>query len=189
FAKYLPEFGWRAVVLCCDHRAPGQGIAADSAIEEHVARALQEGEAECSVVIPLRPLPWDGMLDRAWRRVQTSNGGAGMLRRSVRKALTMAKFATGDYSQAWQPVARRAADVVARSAQVDACVGEHTPDAGLFLGRWFSARYDVPWVADFRDPILRPFSPAARRIYRPIARRLVSTAARTIAVTPYWSQL
>lgn len=189
FAKYLPEFGWRAVVLCCDHRALDHGVAADENVDGQVVRALREGEADRSVIVPLRPLPWDGVLDRAWRRVQASNGTAGMVRRSVRKALTMAKFVTGDYSQAWQPVARRAAEAVARLARVDACVGEHSPDAGLFLGRWFSARYGVPWVADFRDPILRPFSPVARRIYRPIARYLVSTATRTINVTPYWSQL
>jgi glycosyltransferase involved in cell wall biosynthesis len=105
----------------------------------------------------------------------------------ARKALTVAKFWTGDYSQAWQPCARWAAEAAADEVPIDACIGEHSPDAGLFLASWFSARYGVPWIADFRDPVLQPLPPVARRIYAPVVRRLVATAASTINVNPIWA--
>jgi glycosyltransferase involved in cell wall biosynthesis len=184
FAKHLPEFGWRAVVVCADAARRGAGCD-----EESVAREAREAVAAAppgaSVVVPTPSLPWDGLVDRWWRAA--ADGGRG--KALARKVLTVAKFPRGDYSSAWQPCARVAARAVAETVAVDACIGAHSPDAGLFLARWFSAEYGVPWVADFRDPILQPLHRAARAVYRPIARRLVSTAACTVNVTEVWSEL
>lgn len=174
FAKYLCRFGWRAVVLCRDAARQGAGRPDLAEIRERVRAAAPDEP----LILATPSLPWDGLLDRAWR--------ASRNRPWLRKPLTLAKLATGDYSQNWQPCAREAAEVVARELRIDACLGEHTPDAGLFLARWFSRRHRVPWIADFRDPILQPFTPFARRIYRPIARRLLSTASATVAVNDLW---
>jgi hypothetical protein len=177
FAKHLPDFGWRAVVLCCDAGARGQGWTEEDAAR--VRDTLRAAPADQSVVVPLPSMPSDGWIDRWWRR------SAG----SQRKVLTAVKFLTGDYSQAWQPCAARAADIVQSLRPVDACIGEHSPDAGIFCARRFAARYAVPWIADFRDPILQPLRPAARTLYRPIARHLVRTAAATVNVNDVWAAL
>ncbi len=187
FAKYLPEFGWRAIVICCDRGARGQGLPAD--LDDRVREALHRADPRRSVIIPIPSLPWASVLDRAWRALLPRGGRGDVVRTVMRKPLTIAKFATGDHSESWQPCARRAAATVASEVHVHACIGEHSPDAGLFLARWFAARYGVPWVADFRDPILRPFSPLGRSLYRPVARRLTSTAAHIVNVTPYWTAL
>jgi glycosyltransferase involved in cell wall biosynthesis len=187
FAKYLPDFGWRAVVVCC-HRDE-RGTRWPSEVGERVRDALKSARADRSLVIPTPSLPWDGTLDRVWRRALPRGSHDSVLRAAARKPLTLAKFFAGDYSQAWQPCAREGATVVAREMQIDACIGEHSPDAGLFLAQWFARRFRVPWIADFRDPILQPLSPLGRIAYAPIARRLVSTAACVINVTPYWAEL
>jgi hypothetical protein len=189
FAKHLPEFGWRAVVICRDVKRRGRARPdALGEVEREAAERLAGAAPEASVVIPTPSLPWDGALDRMWRAL-APEAGVGRLAASARKPLTVAKLRTGDYSQNWQPCARAAARAVAASARVDVCVGEHTPDAGLFLARWCSGRYGVPWVADFRDPILQPFRPVARRLYAPVARRLVSTASHTVSVNAFWASL
>ena len=186
-AHHLPDFGWRAVVICC-HRDE-RGTRWPGPLAAAVGETLKAAPADRSVVIPTPSLPWDGMLDRAWRRTLPPGPADTALRAAARKPLTFAKFFTGDYSQAWQPCAREAAAVVANEVQIDASIGEHSPDAGLFLARWFARRFHVPWIADFRDPILQPLTPVARLAYAPIARRLLSTAACLINVTPYWSEL
>ncbi len=201
FARHLPAFGWRTVVLCCDAGRrgsvpPGEGAAARAAIQAEVRERLRAAAPDQPVVIATPSLAWDGLLDRAWHAAaRPEQGAAGALRAAVRRPLTAAKLWTGDYSQSWQPCARWAAEAVAAEIRVDACLGEHSPDAGLFLARWFARRAGVagipgiPWIADFRDPILQPLTPAAQLLYRPLARRLVREAAATVAVTPRWADL
>jgi len=180
FAKYLPEFGWRAIVLCCDNAKRGRGWSDEDA--SAVREAIERSDPNSSVVIATPSLPWDGMLDRAWQRAMRANGAP--LSAIVRKPLTFAKFFTGDYSQAWQPCARAAARIIARNTRMDACIGEHSPDAGIFLARWFSRRYGVPWVADFRDPMLFGFPPRVRPLLEPFARRMLRQVSHVVNVTP-----
>lgn len=190
FAKHLPASGWRAIVLCCDFTRREQGTPEDfERLPATVAAQLRAAGSDRSVVIAIPSWPCDGLLDRWWRTLVPKNGHDTLWRRTLRKPLTAAKFLSGDYSQPWQPFARRAAEAVSAAVKVDACIGEHGPDAGLFLARWFSKRFDVPWIADFRDPILRPFHGLARAIYEPRARRLLATASAIVEVTPAWAVL
>ena len=185
FAKYLPEFGWRAIVLCCDNAKRGRGWSDEDASE--VREAIERNDPNSSVVIATPSLPWDGMLDRAWQTAMRANGAP--LSAIVRKPLTFAKFFTGDYSQAWQPCARAAARIIAQSTRIDACIGEHSPDAGIFLARWFSRRYGVPWVADFRDPMLLGFRPAIRPLLEPFARSRLSSSSHVVNVNQHCVEL
>jgi glycosyltransferase involved in cell wall biosynthesis len=187
FAKHLPEFGWRAIVLCSEARARGTGWT-----EEHAGRVrdtLRGAVGDESVVVPLPSMPSDGRIDRWWRTAAGAHARTNGRTTTRRKVLTAVKFLTGDYSQSWQPCAAIAASIVQSLVPVDACIGEHSPDAGLFCARRFAARYGVPWIADFRDPILQPLRPAARALYRPVARRLVRTAAATVNVNDAWTAL
>lgn len=188
FAKYLPDFGWRAVVICCDRERRGCASREDLIEAEREAKlAIERSDPLSSTIIPTPSLKWDGTLDRLWRATFSDHPRLKGARLLARKALTVAKYATGDYSQNWQPVARRAAQAIAESMKVDVCIGEHSPDAGLFLARWFSKKYGVPWVADFRDPILQPFKPLARPIYRRVARRLLRSSSGAINVNRVWA--
>lgn len=188
FAKYLPDFGWRAIVICCDYER--RGIAEDLAeVERDAKRAIERSDPRASIIIPTPSLRWDGLLDRMWRATFSDRTRFKGARASARKALTVAKFLTGDYSQNWQPVARCAARAIAQSVKIDACIGEHSPDAGLFLAKWFSKTYNAPWAADFRDPILQPLKPFARRLYRPLAQRLLRTASGAINVNRVWADM
>jgi glycosyltransferase involved in cell wall biosynthesis len=190
FAKYLPEFGWRAIVVCCDSRQRESAERADlESLAKQVRQTLRSASPGDSVVIPTPSLKWDGWLDRCWRAMRSKHHRTNSAMAFGQKFFTMAKFLTGDYSQSWQPCARIAAEVIADEMNVDACLAEHSPDAGLFLARWFSGKYNVPWLADFRDPILQPLSPFARRLYAPVARRFLDTAVCTVNVNHVWAQL
>ena len=188
FAKYLPEFGWRAIVVCCDAEHRGTVWPSLSAISNDASNAMRIANISESVIVPTPSLPWDGPLDRLWH-FTLKRSHKGRWNQLIRKPLTTAKLLTGDYSQAWQPCARAAAVAIAGATRIDACIGEHSPDAGLFLARWFSRSFGVPWIADFRDAILQPMRPLLRVMYAPIARRLLSSASFVVNVTPYWSEL
>jgi glycosyltransferase involved in cell wall biosynthesis len=182
FAKHLPLNGWRVIVICCARNRREAVSAQDlAAVQSETKQRLATYKESEALIIPTPSLAHDGWLDRAWR--------ANRERPALRRVLTAAKFYTGDWSQSWQPCARAAAEIVAEKLKIDVVLGEHGPDAGLFLARWFAAKHGVPWVADVRDPFLRPFRGLARRVYARVARDLVKTAAGTIAVTPVWAEL
>jgi glycosyltransferase involved in cell wall biosynthesis len=178
FAKFLPRSGWRAIVLCADARASESPT--DGEIEARVHTAL-DAPSDHSVIIPVPPMRSDGLLDHVWRRVSGRQGGVWSV---IRRPLTLAKFFTGDYSQNWQPSARIAARLVASRTRIDVCLGEHSPDAGIFLARWFAEQYRLPWVADFRDAVLFGQPLFLRSILAPVVRRRLRTAAHVINVTP-----
>jgi len=187
FAKHLPEFGWRALVVCCDiNRRRSVGRGDREAIETEVAQRWAEADPETSLLVPTPSLTSDGAIDAAWTHLQEPKARGA--RAVARRALTLAKYPLGDHSQSWQPCARWAAEVLAHHGAIDVCVGEHGPDAGLFLARWFHDTHGIPWIADFRDPILRPFKGWRRRFYRPVARRLVGTAQHVVNITPHWAE-
>lgn len=187
FAKHLPTFRWRAIVICCDARIRGTGFSDEDA--SRIEQLVRDSSVDQSLIIPTSSLPWDGLLDRWWR-ASMRNSSRATQRLLWRKPLTALKQLTyGDYSSAWQPCARRAAEIVMRTERIDACIGEHTPDAGVLLGRWFADRTGVPWVADFRDPVLRPFSPTLRTLYLPRIRSVLSTAAHVVSVNDHLARL
>lgn len=190
FAKHLPEFGWRAIVLCCDSGVRRQATRQQlPELAASVKRQVSNAPPDESLIIPTPSLRWDGAVDGMWCLSQKNGGTLKRAKLLARKSLTFIKFTTGDYSQSWQPCGRLAADVVAESVGVDACVGEHSPDAGIFLARWFSRKHLVPWLADFRDPILQPLRPLAGALYRPIARRLLKSASGTVNVNRVWAEM
>jgi glycosyltransferase involved in cell wall biosynthesis len=179
FAKHLQLFDWRAIVICCDHaRRESLAVKDLPQVRADVSERLRESG---SLVIPTPSLVEGGWLDRAWR--------ANRQRPALRRVLTAAKFFRGDWSESWQPCAKAAAETVAANVKIDVCLAEHGPDAGIFLARWFAKQYNVPWLADLRDPLLRPFRGVARRVYARVARQLLKTAAGTIAVTPVWAEM
>ncbi len=183
FARHLPHFGWRAIVICCDAQQRRTAARPDlPGVAAGARRALAEADLDHSVIIPTPSLHSDGQIDRSWWAMRSDRQHDNRLRRLARQPLTAAKFFTGDYSQSWQPCARAAARAIAQDVKIDLCIGEHSPDAGLFLARWFSEKYDVPWLADFRDPILQPIERSARPMYKLVARRLLKTATCTIQV-------
>lgn len=180
FAKYLPDFGWRALVLCCDATKRDRGWLTDD--RKALTGALQDVDDDVSHIIATPSLSSDGGLDRAWRATRSARSTGATV---VRKSLTFARFFTGDYSRSWQPCAREAAQLIARRTPIHACIGEHSPDAGLFLARWFSKTYHVPWLADFRDPMLFGFPPRVRPLLEPFARRMLRSASHIVNVTPF----
>src|SRR5688572_26161503 len=93
FAKYLPEFGWRAIVICCDSRQRESAERADSeSIAKQVRQTLRSAGPGDSVVIPTPSLKWDGWLDRWWRAFRSNHNRTNGAMAIGRKFLTMAKF-------------------------------------------------------------------------------------------------
>ncbi|HSZ72516.1 MAG TPA: hypothetical protein VK750_07545, partial [Cytophagaceae bacterium] len=107
-----------------------------------------------------------------------------------RKAITLYnQLKYGDYSWPWTAVAKAFFERLQQDHKIDVLIGEHGPDAGIILANACSKKYRIPWIADFRDPVLWPFRGLFNALYKPVVKKIVSTASATINTNPYWSAL
>ena len=195
FAKYLPAAGWRAIVICCDAKKAYTANKEDiPAIVNNARQQLKSSDPHSSVIIATPSLFYSGVIDRAWNSLIKRNSDGSLsdknkLASVLRKPITFLKLFTGDYSEAWQPVAIAAADAIVQQVHIDVCISEHGPDASLYAARSFSKKYSVPWVADFRDPILMPFKGISSNVYKTYSKYLLRSAKATVNVTAYWTEL
>src|SRR5262249_34016292 len=104
-AKYLPAHGWRSIVICCDSRRRGAvARVEESVVDDLVDQCLSTLATAPAAIVATPSLRHDGWLDRGWHLSERSARRFRPLV-PVRKMLTAAKLFTGDYSQAWQPMA------------------------------------------------------------------------------------
>lgn len=165
FAKWLPEFGWNAIVLACDvkRRYSINPLSSwESSISDEVKQHLSNWDKNSSITIPLPSLQYDGIFDKWWlSSVEINSKGSfvpkpGKLLGIKRKVASLFKLKQGDYSQAWQKVAELAAQTVIKEINVSAQLACHGPDASVFVANKIAKTENIPWVVDFRDPVFQP---------------------------------
>lgn len=92
-------------------------------------------------------------------------------------------------SETWLPGAWRMIEQVVAEERPDAILSTSPPSSVHHLGRWTKRRWDIPWIADMRDPMVTNLaeyqhSPLHKLIDRWTEIRLLSEADRVIANTP-----
>ncbi|PCJ67843.1 MAG: hypothetical protein COA58_01520 [Bacteroidetes bacterium] len=198
FAKHLPKNGWKSIVLCCafnerdtiDPKSSWQ-----KEIESRVNDCLLKAKDKDSVTIPLPSFKYDGMADKFWKKnVAINEDGSfkarkGLLKGFIRKVSSFIKLKRGDYSQSWQKIALSASEHIIQNRKITAVIAEHGPDAGIYVAERLCANYNIPWIVDFRDPILQPVSRNKRASLRKFYRNKLSSSSAIVNVTPFWSKM
>lgn len=197
FAKNLAELGWKVIVLCCDHdkrRTLSKDKLKSVSIELY-ATYQEKINHDDYCILPLPSLSSYGWADYLWSVcVNPAPGGAykakGFPYSIIRKFATLYnQLFNGDYSWSWTPVVESFTKQLVTQHKIDVIIGEHSPDAGILLANKFSQKYSIPWIADFRDPILWPFKGLFGWTYKQVVKKILQSATATINVNPYWTQL
>ncbi len=197
FAKHLPKFGWRAIVLCCDYSrrySLDTKMEWQSVIRNEVCAALANWDRTKSLTIPLPSLMYADTLDKVWLNSVKIDHKIGIFLPKngwkigmMRRAITFFKLFRGDHSQSWQKVAICASkEILRQGINIDIQIAEHGPDAGVFIARKIFRDHRVPWVIDFRDPVLFSFKGLAYNVMRFLYPILFRTARATINVNENW---
>lgn len=164
FVKYLPEFGYRPLVL----------TAAEEEITYVTDSTLLEDIRDTTV---FRCQGYEHFLVRLPDKIR-------LLRRLVRFFLPPDRNIL-----AWLPKAKRMALDIAKQYPIDCIYTTSYPFSSAILGRKLKQLLGVPWVADFRDPwtddavIFWP-SKLHYLIEQGQERRVVEAADAMIVVTP-----
>ncbi len=180
FTKYLPDFGWRPVVLTVreDAEYPVRDASLWADVPE-ATRVVRTGITEFyrlyrGLAKPAEPLD-----------ISTRARSRGILARTLRQI--RAGLFIPDGRAGWIPHALVPGRRLAREEGVRAILSSGPPFTALLIGGALGRMTRLPWIADFRDPWTRaPFYPErpgiARRIDERCERWVVRNAARTLAV-------
>jgi len=172
-APYMEEFGWRSWIITTNSSGSLPVRLSPSRIFR-VGKNLQEATY----------LDHKKILAQMSRRLRILRG---LLRRhnvwfySVDSTLKWYKQVVSEYAKIRKVLPK-----------VDVVVGSYGPPAVLWLARYFSRRYRVPWIADFRDlGALRPDArnTLAKSLDCVIERLLLKSAKMITTVSPTLSKI
>ncbi|NLX95856.1 MAG: glycosyltransferase family 4 protein [Rhodopirellula sp.] len=165
FARYLPEFGYRPLVLA--------GVP-DSRKYSLDTTLLAELTGTTIVRCPGH--------ERFWR-----------LLRSTGLAALAKLFLVPDKEKLWLPAATRAALEIAKRHPIDAIFTTVAPRSCAILGRRLKKLLGVPWVLDYRDPWTTGAriwtTPMHRTLEIRQERQAVEDADAVVVVTPTMKDL
>lgn len=165
FVKYLSRLGWDLTVVT---PRPGEFWISDPELADQVPSAVRVVRTASLSGLRLLAAARGGGGGAGARR---SSAGFGALRRLGELALLPDTYA------GWIPFAFAAADRLAGSERFDAIYSTSPPDSSHLAARAVARRRRIPWVADFRDPVinLRLRDPAT-----PLHRALLERMERSV---------
>lgn len=195
FAKYLPEFGWRCIVICRDFVQEGR---AETNWKKECERSIVNklNEKESFVIIPLPSLRAHSFFDALWRKCVTYSEKDGLhklkgsaILKIVSKAATFMKLWTGDHSENWEPVALYSALYIQKSAQIDIILAEHSPAVAMFTAHQIWRKKKIPWILDCRDPVDRDMGKLQRFVFNKLVLPRIRSLSHVISVNSVWSDI
>jgi hypothetical protein len=158
-AKYLPEFGWRPVVLC------QRWMPEISACDPQYVPGIPDQVLLEAVPVPILPRWSRGHVLEIFRR--------GLLPHTV----------PGPFLRE----GKRALERIFRKIRIDAIWASYPPASSHVLADWASRRWEVPWVADYRDIVNQYYQGLRSAFVVPIRifqeKRILRTASEIIATS------
>jgi len=153
FLKYLPQFGWQAVVVCPRENVPGTEAG------DHLL-------AQLGPAVSVAPMPQDPFLYLEDRR------RSSRLARYLSYVMNNVIPPDGHYF--WSLLVAGAVGREISKHKPDVVYVSCSPFSLNLLGAWIKYKYNIPWVSDFRD--LWTLNPTPKRFLisydRFVSRRL-----------------
>ncbi len=151
WVKYLPEFGFRPIVIHYD-RLPGEPLdqsllpeLSDQVIRHPVRYIEPSGRGIRAWLKKDRPEAVGGQAGKAG-----GGSGSGILNRLI--AGIRDRVLIPDLSVTWIPSAKSTLKEIFQKHRPRAIITTSSPATSHLLGLWLKRKYHLPWIADFRDP-------------------------------------
>ena len=166
FVKYLPEFGWQAIVLTV---TPNAYPVLDETLLADIPSDTPIYRERSYDVRALRP---------TFERLHI-----GKVLSGVNAALQLP-----DAAIFWARFARKRVQRIIAEHQPNVIFSSSPPPSAHLLARWAHHEFDIPWVADFRDPWsenpLHPYPPGYQSLNRRMESKVLADANGITTVSP-----
>jgi len=168
FVKYLPQFGWKPLVIAAD---PDAGPVQDASLAKDIPAGTR--------VERIRAFSIYRLIAR-FRQ----------LRLSPLAVLVNLLLQSPDPARFWASRALPVASMIIQEEHPAAIYSTSGPFSNHLLALWLKQRTGLPWLADFRDPwstnLLMPYLPGYRALNRQIERHVLTVADRVVCVSQPW---
>lgn len=149
FVKYLPENGWKAIVVTPEN---GSYPNTDFSLINDIPSS-----AKIERTKTLEPFRLFNLLTGQNKRGNASSVGMGDIKGStslIKKvsAYIRANYFVPDARKGWVRYALKAANQIIKKQKIDLVVTTGPPHSSHLIGLSLKKTYSLPWVADFRDP-------------------------------------
>lgn len=168
FVKYLPQFGWRPLVIAAD---PDAGPVRDDSLLADIPAGTRIDRIEAFSIY------------RFIARLRRL--GLGKLAVLVNLLLQIP-----DPARFWAAKAFPVAMQVVHQEHPDAIYSTSGPYSDHLLAMRIARQTGLPWLADFRDPwssnLLIPYLPGYRKVNRRMERQVLQAANQVVSISPPW---
>lgn len=180
FIKYLPEFGWRPVILTVDSNYYPPTLLDHSLLSEIPTVAT---------IYRTRTLMGPYSTSAAQPVLLNNTPSTNNLRPLLDKIVPQSMRVIQDHGFFWLPYALAKAQTIIPKENIELIFSSSPPHNIHLLGRILKKRYGLPWIADFRDGWTRTEmytakSPLRQRFDRMCEKVVVNDADQIICVTP-----
>ncbi|HWB62390.1 MAG TPA: glycosyltransferase, partial [Chitinophagales bacterium] len=147
FTRYLPQYGWKPIVI-----APRNG-----SYQYHDELLLKElsPETEVHLTDTFEPFELYNLLQGRKGKSANLAVGTGKKEKSLTQKISeyiRANFFIPDARKGWVKYAVREAGKIIAKQKIDAVITTSPPHSAQLAGLKIKQKYNLPWVADFRDP-------------------------------------
>jgi hypothetical protein len=184
-AKYLPEFGWQAVILTA-------ALPARPDPKFEVVETPRRDSAVLGLGRRLFKLDTEQTL-----MAQTAQLKKKLGIRSERSPLDLLLAAVGeiaaypDPQKGWRRFAVAAGEDIVRQQDIRAMISISPPPTGHIIARELKRQFGIPWVADFRDLWTQnhyyPYGPLRRKIEKRLELSTLAAADALVATSDPWA--
>ena len=186
FVKHLQEFDWEPVVLTVSN---GIFPARDASLEAEVPPGIKVYRTKTSNPFLLYNVLRRKRSDEVPVALIHEGGKHSMFERLA--VWIRSNMFIPDARRGWNRYARRAVSTIFHEHKIDVVVTTGPPHSTHLLGDQISARYRVPWLADFRDPwttvyynTMMPRTRITRWLDQRWENRVLHNADLVVTVTP-----
>ncbi len=179
--KYLPEFGWQAVILTA--ALPGRPDPQFEVVETprreslplRLGRRLFGLDSDQTLMMQIAHL-------KRKLRIKSERSPLDMLLAAVGEVT-----AYPDPEKGWRPYALEAGHDLLCQRNIQAIISTSPPVTTHIVARELKKRWGIPWLADFRDLWTQnyyyPYSPLRRKIERRLELKTLAPADALVAVS------
>ena len=146
FTKYLRDYGWEPVILTVEN---GSYPYTDESLQKQVPSGVEVHRTKT-----FEPFELYNLL-RGQKGKTIPLAVAASSEKSLFQKLSgyiRANFFLPDARRGWKPYAVAKASELITNEQIDAIITTGPPHSTHLIGQKLKAKFNLPWIADFRDP-------------------------------------
>lgn len=192
FAKYLPDYGWRPIILTVEN---GEYPAIDESLAKDIPNDLVVHKTASLEVFSLyRKMTGKKTNEKISTFVLTEDSQAGLIKRFA--SYIRGNFLIPDARIGWRPFAIREGMRIINRNKVDLIFSTAPPMSTHLVAKMLAKKNGLPWAADFRDPWTEVFyyhnlkrSKAAIALDERLEKSVLTCAQAVITVSPFIQNL